>query len=1557
MRKVVDSNHPLLVLQLKIGPNVSVNDPDFARDNNAHWSIKRAWASIPDDIKPYVVFVLHPGHVSPVTTAQSRKWMEDNLAEGVDENIPMMILYGEQPTSGADGNAWIESLYQNYPNMIGTAVSELTNTVNSVPALLALASTYGGYHIQSNQEQNDVFESKMENTSYYNSVKQNSANFIFAPKTVHNNFQYNSSEALGSWLAGVAGNWGAYWDIFEYFQSVGSPFAEGPPAFFSAPENLWAMNMLDTYMQGATVFCPENDIFPTIHGDLTPVFYNSILPAFRYVIQHPISKSTVMSKIKVAYSASEGTMTSLPDAEGTRVSAFDGLYASQPDPLARNTLYFQPRTTGRYYVVPQIPMLADPSVAAQFPNVLTKSSYTSNFKTRNDKLNYFNNLYPQTYSGDAFAQNVGNQWLVYNSSYAANFNQDAFIPLSAGSNFSEIDLPEMPFGTLAMIDDGANTLSVILNNYKTDHTQDGLYLGGATGAEFQNAFDEYSHNYNPQDAGLKTTTMRVTSLVKPSLTISGFDKHYNYSENWNPATHVYTLTVNHNGAVNIRLDKSDNDASVWTRADDASSSVIYSGTWSHTTGSTYSSSATAGSSVSLDFFGTSIEWIGNFGPNEGTADVYIDNVLWAPDLSTISPTARLGQVIFKKTGLTNASHTIKVVNKSGTIGMDRFSYIPAQIQGLSDITYNDFSYATAAADQGLFSGTDNWTIANGNMKLLPLTGPFNGPITVYYTNASYQDFTYSVDVNSTKGDSAAILFRSDPINTTILNGYSLVLDPLQLNKNNDATNETVKLYKNNTLIGKYALPLSTNTWYTVKIVATGSTIQCYINGSLYITATDSSYTSGKVAVSTVSASQMGGEVLVDNVSVSTGGNVAYSTTFSNWSQASGWKTDGSITLPNWPVKTSFNYPYQWTTSNGTWSVVNDNTILTTGVNGVYSGVANANQTSMAYAGSGTWSDFIYNGQLKFKTGTHYDAGLAFRVQDNNNYFLFSMNGNDNKVYLTKVIGGVSTILASANYAITPNKWYSVGVQAVGQFLTVSVNGQSVLSSQSSAFTQGKVGFSANNGTSALFDDAWIAQPHVDTPSQTPVSSIAVTGAGGATTIITNNAALQMTAAVQPSAAERKDVTWYVYESDGVTPTTKATIDATGVLNALQNGTVKVTAVANDRSYVLGSVAITISGQTSNAGIAGVEPIYVDNEKDHVDLPSQVKVTFTNGSTGNANVVWDAVSTAQSGTAVTPFIDGQTRGKYIVGGTVTGTSLRAYAHVTVVPKITGGIAISASVPYGTKYNYPLYMDRITFDAGGGTTYKKQSNVLWNSYVDTSQMAPGSMTTVYGTIQGYPYQQASVVITIQGTGTNDVSAWYKFDESSGTTASDSSGNGKNATLSGTPSFIAGKSGNAVNLNGSTDYASLPTGIVSNLNDFTIAAWVKPNSVSKWSRVFDFGTGTSKYMFLTVNAGSAPRFAITTSGSSAEQQLNAPSALPTGTWTHLAITWSGNTGTLYVNGVAVATNTNMTFKPSDLGATNQNYFGKSQYNDPYLNGLVDQFKIYNRALSASEVSTLAS
>ncbi|MCL5280422.1 MAG: discoidin domain-containing protein [Planctomycetes bacterium] len=209
------------------------------------------------------------------------------------------------------------------------------------------------------------------------------------------------------------------------------------------------------------------------------------------------------------------------------------------------------------------------------------------------------------------------------------------------------------------------------------------------------------------------------------------------------------------------------------------------------------------------------------------------------------------------------------------------------------------------------------------------------------------------------------------------------------------------------------------------------------------------------------------------------------------------------------------------------------------------------------------------------------------------------------------------------------------------------------------------------------------------------------------------------------------------------------------------------------------------------------------------------------------------------------------------------------------------------------------------------------------------------------------------------------WWKFDETSGTTAIDSAG-GRNGSLlppdpNGKglgPKWVAGKFGGAVELDGSNDYVELPIGdLINTLESTTFAVWVNwaGSSTGSWQRIFDFGSGTSVYAFLAANRSGtqSPRFAMR-SATVGEQVVTAPAALGTG-WHHLAVAIDSATMTMqmYLDGDLVRSAAT-TILPKAMGVTTQNWIARSQYPaDAYYKGDVDDLRLYDRALSQDEVA----
>lgn len=201
-------------------------------------------------------------------------------------------------------------------------------------------------------------------------------------------------------------------------------------------------------------------------------------------------------------------------------------------------------------------------------------------------------------------------------------------------------------------------------------------------------------------------------------------------------------------------------------------------------------------------------------------------------------------------------------------------------------------------------------------------------------------------------------------------------------------------------------------------------------------------------------------------------------------------------------------------------------------------------------------------------------------------------------------------------------------------------------------------------------------------------------------------------------------------------------------------------------------------------------------------------------------------------------------------------------------------------------------------------------------------------------------------------------WRFDTATGTTAPDSTGT-RTGTLTNGATWTTGRSGNAVALDGVNDYVALPTFDVTG-SRLTIAAWLRngsfPSGVSQRFVSKASGTAASStyWMLAQTTSGGAARLQFRLRTGSSTTTLTATSGtLPVNTWYHAVATYDGATMRLYLNGVEVGA----TAKTGTL-ATSTSVpvsIGRSPEGSNYMTGAIDDVRLYDRALTTSQIAAL--
>jgi len=195
-------------------------------------------------------------------------------------------------------------------------------------------------------------------------------------------------------------------------------------------------------------------------------------------------------------------------------------------------------------------------------------------------------------------------------------------------------------------------------------------------------------------------------------------------------------------------------------------------------------------------------------------------------------------------------------------------------------------------------------------------------------------------------------------------------------------------------------------------------------------------------------------------------------------------------------------------------------------------------------------------------------------------------------------------------------------------------------------------------------------------------------------------------------------------------------------------------------------------------------------------------------------------------------------------------------------------------------------------------------------------------------------------------------WKFDETSGATASDSSGNGNDGTLEGNPQWVTGKIDGALEFDGDGDYVDC--GNAASLDicgadaQVTIALWVNTPDVSRaHGALVTKGEWNAGYS-LMINGD-------TTTLVAADRDTNSGDLVTNDQWYHLAVTTDGATGevTFYINGqLSEVHEKNISgIGQSDMPVNiAREQWGGGRW---YFNGMIDDVRIYNRILTEDEIA----
>ncbi len=334
---------------------------------------------------------------------------------------------------------------------------------------------------------------------------------------------------------------------------------------------------------------------------------------------------------------------------------------------------------------------------------------------------------------------------------------------------------------------------------------------------------------------------------------------------------------------------------------------------------------------------------------------------------------------------------------------------------------------------------------------------------------------------------------------------------------------------------------------------------------------------------------------------------------------------------------------------------------------------------------------------------------------------------------------------------------------------------------------------------------------------------------------------------------------------------------------------------------------------ANASIADAQAIGSITNDDVLPTFSIADVTVAEGNTGTANVNLSVTASAPSTQTMT-----------VAFATANGTATAGSDYVAA----SGTLTFSPGVVSQT----------ITISVTGDATTEPNETVLLNL------SSPVNATVLDG-------QSVLTITNDDGAPTAGLVAAYGFNENTGTTTADGSGNNLTGTIAGATWTTAGKNGNALTFDGVNDMVSVADNAVLDATRVTLMAWVRPTALGNWrTAILKESTNGLAYALYAEDNVSRPAAYVNLGAN--DREAKGTAKLVVDTWTHIAMTFDGAALRVYVNGALVRTqnfsgNIITTNAPLRIG-------GNAVWNDEFFAGQIDDVRVYNRALSLDDIQS---